>query len=245
MSRKIRVGRAAIAGCLAFVAGCAVVPRGSNVQVMPGPGKTFEAFQLDLASCRGFASQQVAGQADVANQRVVAGALLGVDTSVDTQYAQAGMQQQYDNAFSQCMYARGDLVPGYSPAPQYASGRTGVAADPLVRSVQSELIRLSYLRGGADGQLGPMTTNAIRTFERANGMAANGVASRGLLARLQGTTVSATAAAPAGSSGGAAGGSSASATRPSGWVEPVSPASASAVSPVVAAQPVQPVGLAR
>ncbi|MBV9785323.1 MAG: hypothetical protein JO264_16045 [Acidisphaera sp.] len=34
---------------------------------MPGPGKSFETFQADLATRKGFATDQVKGQADAAN----------------------------------------------------------------------------------------------------------------------------------------------------------------------------------
>jgi len=38
--------------CL-LLAGCAQTPLGPTVQVMPGPGKTFETFQNDQALCKG------------------------------------------------------------------------------------------------------------------------------------------------------------------------------------------------
>jgi hypothetical protein len=39
--------------------GCATIPTGPNVNVMPGPGKTFEEFEADCAVCRQWASQQM------------------------------------------------------------------------------------------------------------------------------------------------------------------------------------------
>jgi hypothetical protein len=39
--------------------GCATVPTGPSVHVMPGPGKTFEQFQADDAVCRQWAGQQI------------------------------------------------------------------------------------------------------------------------------------------------------------------------------------------
>ena len=46
-------------GTLLLVAGgCATMPPGPSVLVMPGGGKSFEVFQADDASCRGWAQVQ-------------------------------------------------------------------------------------------------------------------------------------------------------------------------------------------
>jgi Glycine-zipper domain len=42
-----------------FVGACATVPSGPSVMVLPGTGKDFNQFQIDDASCRQFAQQQV------------------------------------------------------------------------------------------------------------------------------------------------------------------------------------------
>ena len=39
-----------------FVAGCATVPTGPNVMVLPGAQKSFEQFQADQMSCQQYAS---------------------------------------------------------------------------------------------------------------------------------------------------------------------------------------------
>lgn len=183
---------------------------------MPGPGKSFDAFQYDQASCKGFAEQSVAGQAQSANNQAVGAAALttvlgaglgaaigggrgaaigaasgaGVGTAIGAQgssNAQMGIQQQYDNAFAQCMYAKGDMVPGYGPmmgqSPPPPSG-----PDPgLTQAVQQQLIRLGYLHGYADGVAGPQTANAISQFESVSGLPVDGYPSPPLLARLQAT----------------------------------------------------------
>jgi hypothetical protein len=225
---------------------------GPTVQVMPGPGKTFDAFQADQFTCKGFAAQQVQGQADAANQRAVGGAVLttllgaglgaaigsvggnagggaaigaaagagggalgGADASSQAQW---GIQQQYDNAFAQCMYAKGEQVPGWAPQtvsePTPAPAPAPVAvADPTVRATQAELIRLGYLKDTADGFIGPKTRVAISSFQQANGLPADGAASQRLLARLQATPTSAAAA---------------TASAPTGWVAPAGSAGAAA-----------------
>jgi hypothetical protein len=235
---------------------------GPTVQVMPGPGKTFAVFAADNEACKTFATNQVKGQADAANQRAVGAAVLGTVIGAGVGAAtgnvfgdagggagagaaaglaggvgvgaasssndQIGIQQQYDNAFSQCMYANGERVPGYAPA--VASAPVSAAPDPLVRATQAELIRLGYLNGGsADGFIGPKTRGAISSFEASNGLAADGAPSSRLLAKLQSTPASAGNAPPA----------AATASAPANWVAPTgsvsaTPASASASSGWVA-----------
>jgi hypothetical protein len=137
---------------------------------------------------------------------------------------QQGIQWQYDNAFSQCMYAKGEAVPGYAPvATAYVPASSGAAPDPLIRSTQNELIRLGYLRGGADGFAGPRTRSAISTYEQANGMPVDGSASSRLLAKLQGTPTHAAAAAPA--------------PAPSAWVAPTTGGAPAATPAATASAP--------
>jgi hypothetical protein len=60
------------------LAGCATVPTGPGVMVLPGTGKGFDAFRADDAECQGFAAQQIGvppGQA--AGERTAAGAVIG------------------------------------------------------------------------------------------------------------------------------------------------------------------------
>jgi hypothetical protein len=58
--------------------GCATMPTGPSVQVMPGPGKTFDQFQADDAVCRQWAGQQI-GQSpqETMNQNTATGAAVG------------------------------------------------------------------------------------------------------------------------------------------------------------------------
>jgi hypothetical protein len=237
----------------ALLAGCASTPMGPTVQVMPGPGKTFDMFQADNATCKGFAQQQVQGQADASNQRAIGTALLatalgagvgaaggalggnagagaavggavgaGAGTAIGASgnsADQQGIQAQYDNAFSQCMYAKGEQVPNYAPPTVvYLPSPAGPAPDPMTRATQNELIRLGYMRGVADGYSGPKTRSAISSYEQANGLPVDGSASSRLLAKLQATPTN---------------GAAATAAAPSAWVAPTGsptaiPASASA-----------------
>jgi hypothetical protein len=246
-----------------MLAGCAATPMGPTVQAMPGPGKTFDAFQADNSSCKSYAGDQVKGQADAANQRAVGTALLvtalgaglgaaggslggdaGGGAAVGAAAGAAGgsaigagnsssdqvnIQIQYDNAFSQCMYSKGEQVPGFAPLRAVAmTAPSGPAPDPLIRATQSELIRLGLLKDGADGYTGPKTRAAISSFEQANGIAPDGSASPRLLAKLQATptnAMAATASAPANWVAPTTGTPtatpvSATGPAPSGWVTP-------------------------
>ena len=63
---------------LLAVAGCATVPAGPSVMVMPAPGKSFEQFQADDAICRQWSAQQTGlSPQQVANQDTVTGAAVG------------------------------------------------------------------------------------------------------------------------------------------------------------------------
>src|ERR1700761_5578955 len=56
---------------------CAEQPMGPTVAVMPAPGKPFDVFQGDQALCKDYASGQVQGGAQNANNRQVGTAVIG------------------------------------------------------------------------------------------------------------------------------------------------------------------------
>jgi hypothetical protein len=67
----------ALLGVLAL-SGCATIPTGPSVMVLPPPGKPFEAFQADDYACRQWAAQQAgAGPSETTNQTLANGAALG------------------------------------------------------------------------------------------------------------------------------------------------------------------------
>lgn len=58
--------------------GCATIPTGPSVMVLPAPGKPFEQFQADDSVCRQWAGQQVgASSADTANRSMATSAVVG------------------------------------------------------------------------------------------------------------------------------------------------------------------------
>ena len=91
------------------LAGCAVAPTGPTAMALPGTGKNFEQFRADDMDCRQYAQYQTGGKS--ADQAAV-------DAAQSSAY---GSQRQYDNAYIQCMYAKGHQVP--VPQGQFRSGR--------------------------------------------------------------------------------------------------------------------------
>ncbi len=218
------VSGVAVLGLL--LSGCAQTPLGPTVQVMPGPGKSFEAFTYDQAGCKQFSEASVAGQAQNANNRAigaaaigtvlgaglgaaiggghgaaigagggaVAGTGLGMGSSSGQQY---GIQQQYDNAYAQCMYSKGNMVPGYGPMMVNAPPPPPPGPDVgLTAAVQQQLIRLGYMHGAADGVAGPQTASAISQYRERFGTAGGRHALTTIAGKVAGDAVATSGAAP-------------------------------------------------
>jgi len=146
MSRRT-IRSAALLGVL-LAAACASQPTSPTVRVLPSPNKPFEVFQEEDAYCRQYASSQVAGEADKANSQTLLGTGIGTvlgaglgaaigggrgaavgagfgavgGTAVGASngdHTQWSAQQRYDYAYEQCMYSKGNQIPGayYYPAP--------------------------------------------------------------------------------------------------------------------------------
>ncbi len=204
----------------ALLSACAAPPMGPTVLVMPAPGKPTEVFNKEQAECKAFASNETAGMAKQANNQAIGAAVLttalgaatgaavgggngaavgaasgatvgagiGADSSSN---AQLTIQQQYDNAYSQCMYTKGNQVPGYAPAappppppPVYSTPKVHYDKN-LVAQIQGELARLGYLHSTPDGDYGPHTKTAIIQFEASHGLPQDGIPTAGLLGALQ------------------------------------------------------------
>ncbi len=129
------------------VSGCATIPPGPSVAVMPGPGKSFDAFRVDDSACREWAEVQAGWRAnDTVNQNLASGAAIGtlVGTGLGAAIGAASghvgagaaigaagglavgaagaseparasgyeVQRRYDIAYQQCMYSKGNQIPG-------------------------------------------------------------------------------------------------------------------------------------
>jgi hypothetical protein len=112
------------------------MPSGPSVLVLPGTGMSFEQFRQDDAACRQYAGELVGALQKSGVGSAVAGTALGavagaaidgrhgagvgaatglvVGSAVGANTAQLSgyeAQSRYDNAFIQCMYAKGHRVP--------------------------------------------------------------------------------------------------------------------------------------
>lgn len=130
-------------GAAAVMVACAETPAGPTVAVMPGPGKPFEVFQEDNAYCKQYASTEISGAPSGVKQvatgaaagavvGAVAGTLLGDSRNAagagaatgalfgtaagagNADQSSAGLQRRYNVAFEQCMYSKGNQVPGFA-----------------------------------------------------------------------------------------------------------------------------------
>jgi hypothetical protein len=78
---------------MCLLSSCARVPTGPSVLALPAVGKPMDVFQAEEDGCRAYAQHQTAAGA-------------------------TPRQSRYDIAYSQCMYATGNVIPGVvAPAP--------------------------------------------------------------------------------------------------------------------------------
>jgi hypothetical protein len=132
---------------LLVLGGCATVPTGPSVMVLPTPGKPFDEFQMEDAGCRQWAAQQIGlTPQETVNQNTATNAVVGTvigaglgaaigaasgnpgigaaigagsgllgGTLAGANAGQASgweAQRRYDIAYQQCMYAKGNQIPG-------------------------------------------------------------------------------------------------------------------------------------
>jgi hypothetical protein len=123
---------------LALVMGCDTVPQAPTVTMLPGVHKSADEFRTDDADCRQYAVDQL-GSAVSAPRGLGSGLTSGlsgtavcpatnravgdnrsatagtagtlIDGTDSAQSAGSGLQERYNCAYVQCMYARGDRVP--------------------------------------------------------------------------------------------------------------------------------------
>lgn len=155
------------------VSGCATLPSGPSVLVLPAPGKSLERFQAEEFTCRQWAGQQIGISAqDTTNQNTAtgavvgtaigagAGALLGAASGHPGAGAAIGAgsgllvgtaagagagqeygyeaQRRYDYAYVQCMYAKGNQVPGQ--VHRYRLRRVNPSSSPERDSVPPDYV---------------------------------------------------------------------------------------------------------
>ena len=138
--------------------GCATMPAGPSVMVLPEPGKPFEVFRSDDEVCRQWALQQIEVPPDeIVNKNLAGGAAIGtvmgtaLGAAMGASSGETGTgaligagsgliagtamasgpayaagseaQRRYDNAYQQCMYAKGNQIPGLAAVPPKRTSR--------------------------------------------------------------------------------------------------------------------------
>jgi hypothetical protein len=125
-----------------LLAGCVPAVMAPTVVATPGFGKSPAEFAADHSACAVLADQQVAAAKTAANNQIFGSALLGAAVggggtaanggsngdvaanaagnalsagAATAQTAQATVQRQYDFDYGQCMFAKGNVVPGFAP----------------------------------------------------------------------------------------------------------------------------------
>jgi len=141
---RVRAGLGGAMVAVVALTACAPTVMAPTVPVMPGANKPFNQFTADQQACQGYANSQTAPLAAQANNQAVGTALLttalgaglgaaigggrgaaigaasgavvgGSMAAQGSTLAGMSIQQQYDIYYAQCMSARGNQVPGFSP----------------------------------------------------------------------------------------------------------------------------------
>ena len=90
--------RVFLVASISLLSACATMPVAPSVMALPGAGKPLAQFHVEDTDCRQWAAQR--------SQETAQGAPPG-------QLSQSGVWQQwYDMAYLQCMYAKGNRIPG-------------------------------------------------------------------------------------------------------------------------------------
>ena len=71
-----------------------------------------------------------------------------------------------------------------TPTPTPKSLQRGFTGSEAVRTVQRRLKELGYYKGSADGDFGPATEEAVKAFQKANGLTADGKVGEKTLAKM-------------------------------------------------------------
>ena len=152
MSRRL----AGIAAAAAVVlAGCATVPTGPTVMVLPGPQKNFEQFQADQVSCQQYATASIGGSDAAQNAANSAAGSAAVGTLLG---AAAGAVDRRCNGQRR---RRGGLGCGHGASLRQRGRRQRrrlfvlrIAA-PLRHGVRAVHVRARQPAAGADGAAAP------------------------------------------------------------------------------------------
>jgi hypothetical protein len=151
----------------AQILGCASTVQTPTVAVAPARDKSPSAFADDNSSCRTVATQQSEAAKNAANMQIAGSAITNAAVSagnstaagergrmvaanaaagaltaviVSGQVTQATLQRRFDLAYAECMYARGDSLPGLADAPARPPSTVPGSAQDLLQIARSRLL---------------------------------------------------------------------------------------------------------
>jgi hypothetical protein len=162
--KRLRWSAAAAVNMLAL-AGCVPAVMTPTVVVTPGFGKSPADFAADNTACATLADQQLGAAKNTANNQIFGAALLGAafggggtaasggsngdvaanaagnalaNGAATAQTAQAMLQRQDDYNYSECMVAKGNVVPGFASTQVVAEPSEPIAATRHVRHARKK-----------------------------------------------------------------------------------------------------------
>ncbi len=143
--------------CVLTITGCTTIPNGPSAMALFGTGKSFEQFRSDDDNCQQYnlqrsgVSASEVGNDSIAKSAIVgtvigaalgatvggSGGAIGASTGLFVGTAEGSnaaavsssvAQQRYDNAYTQCMYAKGNRVPVFG---NFARESRAIVASPV------------------------------------------------------------------------------------------------------------------
>lgn len=108
----------------------------------------------------------------------------GIDKPEAAKYYKMAAEGGHQDAAASYARVTGETLDINAEDLQAIAPASGADVD-LIESIQSVLITEKYLPGNADGVLGVQTVDAIKSYERANGLPVTGSASRELLSYMR------------------------------------------------------------
>jgi hypothetical protein len=151
----------------AQIIGCVPTVTAPTVVVTPGPGKSPSDFAADNSACTVQGNQQIAAAKNAANNQIAGTALLSAAVNAGNSAgtgakksvvaanaaegaviaaiasegaAQARLQRQFDVAYSECISAKGDIIPGFTWALVGPGSASPASVPTLMQVARSSLL---------------------------------------------------------------------------------------------------------
>jgi hypothetical protein len=157
------------------------------VLVLAAPATTFADRKSNRghSSHRGHSHSSHRGHSHHGHRHSSFGGIFSRSYYSSPRYYSSGYYGGYGYGSSFGYYSRPAVVLSYSSTPRYESVSRYDDGDSLEMDVQQALRRRGYYRGAVDGDIGPGSRAAIRTYQADHGLTVNGRIDSGLLRSLR------------------------------------------------------------